>query len=86
VSRGGDDAVHGFADTVGGLIGVGLAGIEPGDDGGHRDGGCEVRGPGGPGGVGDDRREVAVGEGGHLRLELGHDMVELGFAGGVLEQ
>jgi ABC-type multidrug transport system ATPase subunit len=81
-----DDAVEGLADPFGGLVGVGLAGVQPGDDRFDRQHGGELGRPSGPGGVEDHPSELAVGGGHHGVVELVHLVAELRFPRGVAEQ
>jgi hypothetical protein len=63
-----------------------LSGVEPRDDRFYRGGGCELRGPAGPGRVVDDLGDLQVRGGGDVGAELLGDGFELELPGGVHEQ
>jgi hypothetical protein len=74
--------VDDLADAPGGLAGIGLPGVEPGDDGFGREGGDQAGGPVQPGPGGYLRGQVAPGDlggGGGQGVGL---VAELGLGGG----
>jgi len=86
VSGGTNQTADHLADPTGGILGIGLVRVQPGDDGVDGKRRCELCRPLRPAAVGNHLGQLTMGEAHGLVVEPVHPVTELGFPGGMVEE